>query len=209
MAIEYFDGGMNCWNFHQFWSLKCPDIDQLSINLDIAGSIWYRRIQEVLQEGIWEQDLQNLQADCLNCDLYIVCRWQSTVRKIKIKICFISFIFYNTCFPLLLSFHITELCLWYLDLEEIKNLTSADPNFSFCNISPLDRCVVVSQKSPMVLGNGEWFFNNFNTNAWMIWSYLILRFCLMLHLTTRVWGKTYVSLYIVCYYVNPVSAGLW
>ena len=36
-------------------------IDQLNLFSKILlGPIWYRRIQEVLQEGVWEQDLQNL-----------------------------------------------------------------------------------------------------------------------------------------------------
>ena len=69
----------------------------------------------------------------------------------EIKICFTSFIFYNTCCCCCVFISLNCACD-KPDLEEIKILNPT-LKAAFEAFSPLDRCVVVSQESSVVLGD--------------------------------------------------------
>ena len=132
----------------------------------LAGPIWYRRIQKILQEGVWEQDLQNLQADCLNCDVYIV--WQSTVRKSKSKsalhhLYFITHIFHRCWVFISLNCACdTQILSWNIN-PDCRSKASC---FPMIPISPLNGCVVVSQKSPVILRDKKCVWLSFQHKQW-------------------------------------------
>ena len=114
----------------------------------------------------------------------------------EIKICFTSFIFYNTCCCCCVFISLNCACD-KPDLEEIKILNPT-LKAAFEAFSPLDRCVVVSQESSVVLGD-------FLSDQHKHMKTFSASFCKMLP------RQPLMSLYVcsISYYVDPASAGLW
>ena len=130
------------------------------IHIMLAGPIWYRRIQEIFQEGVWEQNLQNLQTDRLT-----ICQ----EKKSKSALHHLYFI--TRVVVVVFSYH------WTVPvINRSWGNKNSDSNFESCfrgNFTTGSVCCCILEK---LRGPGG-FFYQLSTNTWKLLAQAFVKCC--------------------------------